>query len=128
MTAEATTPTPKSTTGRIDVHSHLLPGIDDGCQSVAESIACAKILVANGYSHAFCTPHIWHKYTGVTRETVPRFVAALQRELDAVEVPLKLLPGGEMNLYLGVDKLPDEDIITMGNGGKYQLVDMWAAE
>ena len=36
--------------GRIDVHSHLLPGVDDGCKSVEESIACARVLVANGYT------------------------------------------------------------------------------
>ena len=46
-------------TGRIDVHSHLLPGLDDGCVSLDESLACARRLVAEGYTHSFCTPHIW---------------------------------------------------------------------
>jgi protein-tyrosine phosphatase len=115
-------------TARIDVHSHLLPGVDDGCKTIQDSIDCARVLVANGYTHAFCTPHLWHKYTGVTRVTVPRWLTALQAQLDAAAVPLKLLPGGELNLYLGVDKTPDEDIVTMGNAGKYMLVDMWAAE
>ena len=125
MMIEATA-TAITRTGRIDVHSHLLPGVDDGCKTVEDSVACAKVLVANGYTHAFCTPHIWHQYTGVTRVTVPRWVEALQAELDKAAVPLKLLPGGEMNLFLGVDKTPDEDIVTMGNAGKYMLVDMWA--
>jgi protein-tyrosine phosphatase len=114
-------------TGRIDVHSHLLPGIDDGCKTVDESIACARTLVTAGYSHAFCTPHIWPKYTGVSRTSVPRLCASLQTELDAAGVALKLLPGGEMNLYAGVDKIPTEDIVPLALGN-YMLVDMWASE
>jgi len=113
--------------GRIDVHSHLLPGIDDGCKTMEESIGCARVLAANGYTHAFCTPHIWHKYVGISRESVPRMCAMLQGELDKAQVALKLLPGGELNLFLGVNKTPENDIVPMGLG-KYMLVDMWVAE
>ena len=113
-------------TGRIDVHSHLLPGIDDGCKSVEESIACARVLVENGYTHAFCTPHIWAKYEGVSRTSVPNWCMALQKEYDKAGVPLKLLPGGELNLFLGVEKTPEEDIVPLGLG-HYILVDLWAA-
>jgi protein-tyrosine phosphatase len=113
--------------GRIDVHSHLLPGVDDGCKTLEESIACATALVENGYSHAFCTPHIWPSYKGITRTRVPRLVASLQKELDAAQVPLTLLPGGEMNLYLGVEKTPAEEIVSLGLGS-YMLVDMWSAD
>ena len=110
--------------GRIDVHSHLLPGVDDGCKSVEESIACARVLVANGYTHAFCTPHIWHNNRGISRTSVPRMVKMLQAELADAQVPLTLLPGGEMNLYLGVDKTPEEEVVPLGLG-RYMLVDMW---
>ena len=113
--------------GRIDVHSHLLPGVDDGCKSVEESIACARVLVANGYTHAFCTPHIWHSNRGVSRTSVPRMVKMLQAELADAHVPLTLLPGGEMNLYLGVDKTPEDEIVTLGLGN-YMLVDAWFNE
>jgi protein-tyrosine phosphatase len=112
---------------RVDTHSHLLPGIDDGCKTVEESISCAKTLVANGYSHAFCTPHIWHNNRGISRTSVPRLVKALQTELDAAQVPLTLFPGGEMNLYLGVDKTPADEVVPLGMG-TYMLVDMWFAE
>ena len=47
--------------GRIDVHSHLLPGVDDGCRDVAESIACARKMVEAGYTHSYCTPHVWER-------------------------------------------------------------------
>src|SRR5437762_12155385 len=104
------------TMGRIDTHSHLLPGIDDGCKNVEESIACARVLAANGYTHAFCTPHIWAKYMGVGRTSVTRWCAMLQTELNDANVPLKLLPGGELNLFPGVARTPMEDIVPTGLG------------
>ena len=113
--------------GRIDVHSHLLPGVDDGCKTVEESIACARVLVANGYTHAFCTPHIWAKYEGVSRVSVPVWCSELQKSYDAAGVGLRVLPGGELNLFLGVTKTPAEDIVPLGLG-KYMLTDLWAAE
>lgn len=114
-------------TGRIDVHSHLLPGIDDGCKTIEQSIECARVLVENGYTHAFCTPHIWPSYKGISRTSVPRWCKMLEAEYERNKVPLKLLPGGELNLYLGVTSTPIEDLVPM-NLGTYQLVDMWAAE
>ena len=113
--------------GRIDVHSHLLPGIDDGCKTIEQSIECARVLVENGYTHAFCTPHIWPSYKGISRTSVPRWCNLLEAEYERNKVALKLLPGGELNLYLGVTRTPIEDLVPL-NLGKYQLVDMWAAE
>src|SRR6185312_10992088 len=42
---------------RIDVHCHFIPSLDDGCQSITESLACLRIMVAHGYTRLFCTPH-----------------------------------------------------------------------
>ena len=56
---------------------------------------------------------------------IPRWTAALQTDLKKAGVPLKLMPGGEMNLYAGVEKTPEEDIVPLALG-KYMLVDMWA--
>jgi protein-tyrosine phosphatase len=111
---------------RIDVHSHLLPGVDDGCKTAAESLECARMLVAAGYSHCFCTPHVWPNHPHITRQSLPALTAQLQRVFEEANVSLKLLPGGELNLYPGVRETPAEQIISLGLSGKYILVDMWA--
>ena len=116
----------RQTTGRIDVHAHLLPNVDDGCRSADESIACARMLVANGYTHAFCTPHVWPSLPEVTRESVAQRTADLQREFDAAGAGLTLIPGGELSLRAEVRETPPEQIISTGLGGKYILADMWA--
>jgi protein-tyrosine phosphatase len=114
-------------TGRIDVHSHLLPGVDDGCETIEESIACAKAMVAAGYTHSFCTPHVLPGFTEQTMDLIARWTSALQKQLTQAGVPLTLLPGGEINLWPDLmEALPPERTITYGGSGKYCLVDLWA--
>ncbi len=111
--------------GRIDVHSHLLPGVDDGCPTVEESIRCARELVRVGYTHSFCTPHIWPGLDNSV-ESIPTRVASLQRAFDAAAVPLRLFPGGEMNLRPGFIDTPAAELVTFNLAGKYAMFDLWA--
>jgi protein-tyrosine phosphatase len=113
--------------GRIDVHSHLLPGVDDGCESAEESIACARELVAAGYTHSFCTPHVTPGFPQQTIANVARWVAELQQTLTEADVPLTLLPGGEINLWPDLTKsLTPPRLLTYGGMGRACLVDIWA--
>lgn len=41
----------------IDLHAHLLPGIDDGAPDLATALALARVAVADGITHMVCTPH-----------------------------------------------------------------------
>ena len=84
--------------GRIDMHSHLLPGVDDGCPTLEDSIACARAMVDAGYTHACCTPHVWPSFPQNNRKQIPLAVAQLQQEYAAADVPLTLIPGGEHNI------------------------------
>jgi protein-tyrosine phosphatase len=115
--------------GRIDVHAHLLPGVDDGCQSVEESLACARALVEAGYTHAFCTPHIWPGFPNNTGPFIAARVPQLQVALQEADIPLNVLPGGEINIqamWPMIGYVPPAEIPTFGLNGKYALVDFWA--
>ena len=122
----STTPAELGTTGRIDVHAHLLPGIDDGCKTVDESIACARKLVAAGYTHGFCTPHVWPDLPHNTVGQIPRRVADLQQHLDAAGVRLRLFPGGELNLRPDMPESTAETIVSYGMRRRFVLFDIWA--
>jgi protein-tyrosine phosphatase len=111
---------------RIDVHSHLLPGVDDGCATLEQSIQCARMLVEAGYSHGFCTPHLWPSNPRINRQTVADWTRDLQRSLDNAGIPFEVLPGSELNLHPKVIQTPPDRIISLALGGKYILVDMWA--
>jgi protein-tyrosine phosphatase len=113
-------------TGRIDVHSHLLPGVDDGCETVEESIACARQLVAAGYTHSFCTPHVLSGTHLQTADLVAKWTAALQEQLNKAQVNLTLMPGGEINLWPDLVKtMPPQRLMNYGGRGRYCLVDIW---
>jgi protein-tyrosine phosphatase len=112
-------------TGRIDVHSHLLPGVDDGCADLTESLECARRLVAAGYAHSFCTPHYWPNLK-TSAATVPQWTTALQTALDAAHIPLRLHPGGEINLRPGLSDSDPALIVSYGMARKHALIDLWA--
>jgi len=112
--------------GLFDVHSHLLPGIDDGCASLADSIQCAKRMADAGYTESFCTPHFWSSLPNITIELVPRSVETLQKHLDGAGVPLKLHAGAEINLRAELMERDVRLLPTYGMRGKYALIDLWA--
>jgi protein-tyrosine phosphatase len=118
-------PTP-SHIGRVDVHSHLLPGVDDGCQTLDESLACARVLVSEGYTHSFCTPHVWPSLPLNTVDNIRRMVADLQIQLEKARIPLRLLPGGEINLREDTLHTPPEALISYDMDGRFVLIDLWA--
>lgn len=125
MTATLPTYT-MSATGRIDVHSHLLPGVDDGCKSLDDSLNCARRLVAAGYTHSFCTPHIWPDLPHNTIDGITERVATLQTALNAASVSLKLFPGGELNLRPNMPDEAADQIVSYGMRRKFVLFDIWA--
>lgn len=114
--------------GRFDVHAHLLPGVDDGCPSVDESLACARLMVDAGYRMAFCTPHIWPGFPENTWPNVRRWTRELQHAVEEAGLPLRLYPGGEINIQATLPAIlgwQKEDVPTYGEGGQYVLVDFW---
>ena len=82
----------------IDLHCHLLPGIDDGPDTLAQALELCEIAVQEGTTHAVCTPHIhpgrWHN----TRQTIEQHCNSLQCELDRQAIPLRLGFAGEVRL------------------------------
>jgi protein-tyrosine phosphatase len=82
----------------IDLHCHLLPGIDDGPQTLEESLQLCRIAAADGITHAICTPHIHPGRWENTRESIARDCSKLQRALDERSIPLQLGYAAEVRL------------------------------
>lgn len=113
-------------TGRVDVHAHLIPGVDDGCEDVDQAVACARAFVAAGYSDLCCTPHIWPSLPRNTMGNIVAWTAALQQEFDRRLIPVKLHPGGEINLTPKFLQTPPEAVVTYGGRRKFVIFDLWA--
>lgn len=82
----------------IDLHCHILPGIDDGAKTMDDSIAMAHVAVAEGITHILATPHYKNNRWTNERAVVLEGVAAVQKELDNRNIPLTLFPGQEVRI------------------------------
>jgi len=79
----------------IDWHCHILPGLDDGSESLAESLEMARVFKAAGYAEVHCTPHCIHGLYGTTPGMVRKAVDELQTAIDRAGIELRLQPGME---------------------------------
>jgi protein-tyrosine phosphatase len=107
----------------IDLHSHILHGLDDGAASLADSVEIARAAVADGITTIAATPHVrddWPTDPTVMEERV----AELRAELERERVPLDVRPGGEVALEW-IDRLSPEHLRRFGLGGnpRYLLVE-----
>lgn len=107
-------------TGNVDIHCHILPGLDDGAPSLDVSLGMAKMAVQDGTTHLVATPHANFQF----RYDPPR-IAQLRQELQAaIGEELELLIGCDFHLsYENVqDALTNPRKYSI-NGGRYLLVE-----
>jgi protein-tyrosine phosphatase len=81
----------------IDLHLHLLPGVDDGPPDEAASLVHAERLARNDVHEATVTPHIGHPEFPLDVTTIAERTRALQAAIDAEGIDLRLHPGGEIH-------------------------------
>ena len=79
---------------KVDCHCHILPGLDDGAQTLEDSVFLAGKLVEWGYQRAVCTAHSSFLYRN-TPTTVKAACELLRAELDQRGIPLELVPSME---------------------------------
>lgn len=82
----------------IDLHCHILPGIDDGAKTLEDSLDMARKAISQGITHLMCTPHHNNgKYFNPADQVIEK-VAVLQQELDDRNLGLTLLEGQEVRI------------------------------
>jgi protein-tyrosine phosphatase len=107
----------------IDLHCHILPGLDDGAADMEDSVAMARIAAHDGIEVICATPHIRHDHDVRIRGLAAR-VARLNGELRRARVPLTVLPGGEL-AATSVRGTDDAELvaISLGGGGRWILLE-----
>ncbi|WJH36721.1 hypothetical protein N6H14_13900 [Paenibacillus sp. CC-CFT747] len=81
----------------IDIHCHILPGLDDGAADMQEAVAMARLAYEDGIRHIVATPHFTSAYPN-GRAVVESGVRALQAELDREGLAVTIHPGNEVRL------------------------------
>lgn len=106
-----------------DIHSHILPGVDDGSENMEESLAMIEVAYQEGTRSIFCTPHYERGKNSYTKEELNSRFQELCEEVEKVHPDMKLYLGNEVLYTDGiVDDLKNGLIQTM-NDTKYVLVE-----
>jgi protein-tyrosine phosphatase len=101
----------------IDLHSHLLPGLDDGPRDEAGSVALAAEARAAGVRVMAATPHLRRDFPGVQVSELAERVAALQARLTAEGIDLEIVSGGEVDV-LWAQNVDDATLRAATYGGR----------
>jgi len=113
----------KSNPISIDIHSHLIPGVDDGVKSMEEALGIIKSFESMGYSKIITTPHIMKEYYDNDKSTLHPGFEELQARIISENIDIKLEYAAEYQMdeffIEKVDK--DEELLTFGDG--YVLVE-----
>ena len=107
----------------IDLHSHILPKLCDGSQNLETSLAMAQMAVADGTTHLACTPHIYPGVYQNSMATIEPALKALQAELDARSIPLKLVIGADVHMVPEVMQGLKQGNIPTLHGSRYFLLE-----
>ncbi|KAF1298460.1 tyrosine protein phosphatase [Enterococcus sp. JM4C] len=108
----------------IDLHCHILHGIDDGASSLEDSIDMAEKAISQGITHILCTPHHNNGKYRNPKSTVISLVTDLQDELDKRNLPLTLLEGQEVRITGDLlDDLARDNILFTDLDDTYILIE-----
>jgi protein-tyrosine phosphatase len=109
----------------IDTHLHILPGVDDGPDTLEEAVALARALVQEGIHTAVATPHYNDLFPQRSASEIRERVSDLQQVLDRQGIPLRLFAGHEALIKPGlVDDIQAGRVATL-NESRYLLLELW---
>ena len=108
----------------IDIHSHMLPGLDDGPRNLEESVAMARMAVDDGIHGVICTPHWNPPMWPNERSDISQAIDELRLRLQAESIPLEIWPGSELHLDAELPSMLAEGRLGSLNGGSWLLLEL----
>ncbi|PTI34309.1 capsular biosynthesis protein, partial [Mammaliicoccus vitulinus] len=108
----------------IDIHNHVLVGVDDGPQSLDETIALLKQARAQGIKGIVVTPHHLHPRYDNTFETVLKGIDELNNIEEIAQLNLQLYPGQEIRITDKIFEEIEQQRIYGINKSRYLLIEL----
>lgn len=109
----------------VDLHCHILPGIDDGAKQLNDSLAMARMAVEQGITHMLCTPHHNNNKYNNPADQVIANVKNLQDELERLEIPLLLYEGQEVRIGGNIlEQIESNELLFADLYNRYLLIEL----
>ena len=107
----------------IDLHCHILPGIDDGARNLSQALVMARAAVADGITHAVVTPHMHIGRYANSRESIARACAAFRQSLFAENIALSIGVAAEIRICAELPVLLDQrELPYLGEWHGYKVL------
>lgn len=113
----------------IDLHSHILPGLDDGASTWEDSVEMARLAVADGIHTMVASPHLFKKRAISQaevnqKEEIINKIKEFKEKLQAEGLHLEILPGCDFPLsFEGLQLLEADQVLTINDGKRYLLLE-----
>lgn len=107
----------------IDIHSHILPGIDDGAKTEEDSLAMAREAVLNGITTIVASPHHKNRTYENYKTDIMNHVSILNDLFAAHQLPLDVIAGQEVRIYGEILEDLEKGEILPVNQSKYILIE-----
>ncbi len=109
----------------VDIHCHILPGLDDGAGNMSDAIEMAELAVSSGIKSIIATPHCnipggYHNYWGLSLEDDIRL---LQEKIQSRNIDLRIYHGQEVFLASGFAQMLHQGKLITLNESRYMLVE-----
>lgn len=108
----------------IDIHTHILPGFDDGAQTLEDAVAMARMAVGDGVLEVVATPHSAEWAPDHGREVLAERMAFLQQALDERSIRLRVRPGLEVHITPQLVAALEQKRIFTINDTQYLLLEL----
>jgi|AntAceMinimDraft_17_1070374.scaffolds.fasta_scaffold00939_2 tyrosine-protein phosphatase YwqE len=106
-----------------DMHSHLIPDIDDGAKTMEESLELIRQLSELGYKKLIITPHVMNDYYKNTPDIILKGLEDVKNAVDRDNIPIKIEVGAEYLIDQGfVEKFKNKQLLTFGQPNKNYLL------
>ncbi|PFG15103.1 tyrosine-protein phosphatase [Bacillus sp. es.036] len=107
----------------IDIHCHILPGIDDGAKDLNDSLEMARQAQSQGITRIVASPHHKNGSFDNNFQDILTEVNRLNKELTREGIDIEILPGQEVRIYGEMEEDLDVDLLTVNNSGIYMLIE-----
>jgi protein-tyrosine phosphatase len=109
----------------IDIHCHLLPGLDDGPDSWEQTLDMARMAVDDGVRSIVATPHQLGNYRHNSASLVRSQLAQLRQHLQTASIPLTVYAGADVRIEPDlIERLQSGDVVTLADQGRHVLLEL----